>query len=334
MTRRFLATAGKRYPLAPRGPFTSRAHVFDQADIDALHAAVGANRPLLIRGEPGTGKTQIAEAAAAVLQCPLVTKTVDGRTEARDLLYEVDFVLRLAEAQLRGVLNAGANLKPEQHRAQLEDELHLRHFTRPGPLWWAFDWEGAAAHQLARPPKQPANGGWKAGAGVVVLIDEIDKAEPDVPNGLLEALGEGKFQDPLGNEVEAKDEAPLIIITTNEERELPDAFVRRCFVHTLSVPDDEAGFVALAQARGGAHFPKLPADLLAEAAKQLFADRQACDGGGPRPGLAEYLDMLRLLASGEPDLDQLRAALARARHFVFRKHLQKPERASAPPSSS
>ena len=244
----------KSIELISEGNRPEQYHQFEPESARAIRAALGAKRPLLVRGKPGVGKTQLAEAAAKVLKRPLVRRVVDSRTERIDLLWEFDAVMRLAEAQIAAalapVLDAGS--KPEgsppgdlgidrrRVTRQLRKRLSVRRFLRPGPLWWAFDWMSAL--QQARlsgspvptldPDADPAN-------GCVVLIDEIDKADTDVPNGLLEALGSGEFT-PLGsrNAIKVKGEPPLVIITTNEERVLPNAFVRRCLVLRLKLPDD------------------------------------------------------------------------------------------------
>ena len=141
---------------------------------------------------------------------------------------------------------------------ELRERLAVGNYVRPGPLWWAFDWEDAC-EQANRtrtpfpscdPPADPRN-------GCVVLIDEIDKAESDVPNGLLEALGSGRFT-PLGQTepVEVRGEPPLVVITTNEERVLPNAFLRRCLVLELKLPEDDSGLIAHLIARAAVHFPE------------------------------------------------------------------------------
>ncbi len=212
-----------------------------------------------VRGEPGVGKTQLAEAAAEALQRAFVRHVVDSRTESRDLLYTFDAVMRLAEAQLCSVEKLSA--------AESREQLAIQRFILPGPLWWAFNWEYARDHCLEN--KVPSANlvlaeaenelRAEAGNGWVVLIDEIDKAESDVPNGLLEALGSGSFS-PLGcdKRVEMSQPAPLIMITTNEERTLPDAFVRRCVVLHIQLPDLEDGkhqeFTELLMKRGCSHF--------------------------------------------------------------------------------
>lgn len=247
-----------------------RVHVFSQREIDAVNAALGAGRPLLVRGEPGIGKTQLAEAVAAHSGRVLLRFTVDARSESRDLLWHLDTVQRLADAQLLGAAGelvplackeAVADAAP--HRADgshqgihhllggLRDVLALENYLHPGPLWWAFDW-GSAAIQADKVRVSPPSLG-KPSAGCVVLIDEIDKAESDLPNGLLEALGNRRFT-PWGRgvPVSAQDEPPLVIVTTNEERTLPDAFIRRCLVLHLTLPEARNEVVSCLVGRGAA----------------------------------------------------------------------------------
>ena len=313
-------------PLPDAGTFTNRCHVFGSSDIAAINAALAARRPLLIRGEPGTGKTQLAEAAAAALGWPMVSQTVDARTEARDLLYEVDFVLRLAEAQLRGAV-------PAADVETIRKELGLQNFTRPGPLWWGLDWNGA--DRLPLKTEQQPPGCWTPGSGCVVLIDEIDKAEADVPNGLLEALGQGWFRDPLGNRISATGATPLIVITTNEERELPDAFLRRCFAHWLLLPEDKAAFVKRLAYCGGQHFDQLGKSLLEHVAGKLFDERQLSGADGQaRPGMAEYTDILRVLDERGTNDDDRQAKFDEVVGYVFEKFRPAPtSEAHRPPAT-
>lgn len=293
-------------------------HVFDADSIDAVNAALAAGRPLLLRGEPGTGKSQLAHAVAAELSRPLVPAVIDSRVEARDLLYRFDAVARLAAAQIAGALGQGL------------EELAEGNFVNPGPLWWAFDWGSAEAQRerfgkrVQQAPPAPARPKpWNVGDGVVVLIDEIDKADPDVPNGLLEALGDGRFT-PLGaGEVVMQGKPPLVVITSNEERALPDAFVRRCLVLELSLPRGRERFVAqLARTIGPAHFGKVDARVLERAAELLFDDRaEAQKRGWPLPGQAEYLDLVRAVTRRPRagDAGAQREALERLARFAYRK---------------
>lgn len=295
-----------------------RVHQFDEQSISAVNAASAAQRPLLVRGEPGVGKTQLAEAAAIELQRAFVRFTVDARTESRDLLWRFDAVQRLAQAQLYAA--------SKKSWKEVEPELAERNFVRPGPLWWAFYAETAKkANRGAMPLDDPENAA-RASNGWVVLIDEIDKAESDVPNGLLEALGSGQFT-PFGYEepIRITGEPPLIILTTNEERTLPNAFLRRCLVLELRLPAKDEDLVTYLVARGRAHFSQLTTDeVLLEAARQLASDRKAANeqGHNPKPGQAEYLDLIRaVIELAEGDISKHSALIGKVAHFALKKHL-------------
>lgn len=245
--------------------FATAGHLWSEPEIDALIAAWAARRPLLVRGEAGSGKSQIARAAAAVLQSgPLLVEVIHPRFEALDLLYRLDAVERLADAQL-GRLDASND-----------------RYVKRGKLWEAM---------------KPAR---CTDTAPVLLIDEIDKADADVPNALLDVLGNRSFTvAPLGDTVVRLDggRLPLIIITTNEERELPAAFVRRCVVLNLNPPQSDTAFIRWLEERGRVHRHLDIADAArAQAAKQVLADRRAANlAGYPSVGLAEYIDLLTAL---------------------------------------
>ena len=208
----------------------------------------------------------------------------------------------------------------------MRTQLNHRNYLSPGALWWVFDWESArqqhkrSGGQTGQPvvPK-----GWTPSNGSVLLIDEIDKAEADLPNGLLETLGNGAFSVPwLDQPVTAQPDmpTPLVVITTNEERELPAAFVRRCLVLNLSLPERQTEFIELLVARGRYHFKELcAAEVYHEAAQQLWDDRSNATDGAGRSGQAEYVDMLRVVAALEPDHSKQVELLYKIRDFALKK---------------
>lgn len=300
--------------IAPGGDGApEQVHVFDDEKNRsrlAIKAALAAGRPLLVRGDPGVGKTQLAAAAAIALGRPLISYVVDSRSEARDLLWRFDAVRRLGEAQICGVLQLQAD--------QVFEQLHVSRFVEPGPLWWGFDWESAKAHCVAHKlDSPPVRHDTDPDNGRVVLIDEIDKAESDLPNGLLEALGSGRFHPDGCREVSMQTPSPLVVVTTNEERVLPDAFVRLCLVLQLELPEDEASLTSLLIERGQRHFPDASDKLLSKAAGMLYRDR--LNSRPPRPGQAEYFDLVRAvrrLTRHGADEDDL---LERISEFTLKK---------------
>lgn len=311
-------------------------HQFDDRTAMAIRGALGARRPLLIRGLPGVGKTQLAHAAAKILQRPIVQRVVDSRTESRDLLWTYDPILRLADAQLEATMASmglddddtkghdSQKLLADQKNA-VRDRLDPMNYVQPGPLWWAFNWDHAAEQadrckcqrEVYQPPADPKN-------GTVVLIDEIDKADSDVPNGLLEALGTNRFLPfCFKHPVEATGEPPLVIITTNEERALPDAFVRRCLVLHLKLPTETEEFKKLLIERAKIHFPKNDHNLpiFRQAAALIVKDREeaARQNATPLPGQAEYLDLLRAVFGLAEEADDHLKLLKELREFTLKK---------------
>ena len=210
----------KEIPLPVRGSWPESVHLFDEESAWAIRAALAAERPLLLRGEPGTGKSQLARAAAEVMGRLFITEVVHARCESQDLQWHFDAVGRLGDAQALSV--------SQKSHKKLQRQLDQRNYLCPGALWWIFDWQsamqqykrsGSQYHQPIPPDH------WKPEQGSVLLIDEIDKADADLPNGLLETLGNGGFSVPwLSQPVTSQKDipTPLVVITTNEERELND----------------------------------------------------------------------------------------------------------------
>ena len=314
-------TIGECLKLPAVGSWPPSHHLFDEAAVHAIRAALAAERPLLVRGEPGTGKSQLARAAAVKLGRAFVSTVVHGRSEPQDLQWRFDAVARLGEAQALGAGGQGDVAKV----------LDPQRFLSPGPLWWVFDWNDAARQHVdckyadPRPPQPGWAPDWQPSAGAVLLIDEIDKADADLPNGLLETLGNGAFsvpyrQQPVG--LGANVEPPLVVITTNEERELPSAFLRRCLVLHLQVPKERQAFIDWVMERAAAHSELDCAwEVWNEAAEQLWLDRQAAEAQGvSRPGLAEYIDLLRALTRLAPgDVAEQHALLVHIARFTFAK---------------
>ena len=295
--------------IEPRGQTPGFTHVWESDSVWAIRAALGARRPLLVLGEPGTGKSQLARAAARALKRPLISEVIMSRTEPQDLHYRFDAVARLGQAQVLGLANKARRVDDPDAPASPLSQLDERCFLLPGPLWWVFNWESARIQRQSAslkgpmPELPPEAWHWTPAKGCVLLLDEIDKADSDLPNGLLESLGQGDFQVPYLSEpvrCSASDAPPLVIITSNQERELPAAFLRRCLVLKLSLPSEPAALRERLIERGRAHFGSRCADAVyLEAAQQIATDREPAAGssdagaGEHRPGQAEYLDLLR-----------------------------------------
>jgi MoxR-like ATPase len=306
-------------PLAKRMGWRASAHLFEKRDVLAIKAALASERPLLVRGEPGSGKTQLARAVAQQLGWALVYKVINGLTELEELFWRYDAVDRLGEAQV---------LASEQSEVRMKN-LHHRKFLTPGPIWWAFDWPSAQFQFTEFSRRKQGKPEWNVAEpppGVVLLIDEIDKADLDLPNGLLEAFGQGSFQIPwLEAGTVAQSEMPLLtVITTNEERELPRAFLRRCLVLQLEYPDEENAteFNTWMRQRGRIHFTEDECSdtVLNNAAELIRTDRRGTEYGAIRPGLAEYIDLLRVVTElHEGDHNKQLQALNEVSQFVRRK---------------
>jgi MoxR-like ATPase len=227
----------------------------------AVNAALTLQRPLLIKGEPGTGKTMLAEEVAASLGMPLLQWHIKSTTKAQQGLYEYDAVSRLRDSQLGD--------------GRVQD---IHNYIVKGVLWQAFT----------------------ADEPVVLLIDEIDKADIEFPNDLLRELDRMEFHVYETRETVVARHRPLVIITSNNEKELPDAFLRRCFFHYIKFPDKDT-----MQAIVGVHFPRLKQDLLARAL-QVFYEMREIPGLKKKPSTSELLDWLKLLLAEDIGPELLR----------------------------
>ncbi|WP_150526473.1 AAA family ATPase [Roseibium sediminis] len=227
----------------------------------AVNAAVALERPLLVKGEPGTGKTVLAQQVAKALNTPLIEWHVKSTTKAQQGLYEYDAVSRLRDSQLGD-----------------ERVKDINNYIRKGKLWEAF----AADH---RP---------------VLLIDEIDKADIEFPNDLLLELDRMEFHVyETGETVKAR-QRPVVIITSNNEKDLPDAFLRRCFFHFIKFPDAET-MTDIVEV----HFPGLKQRLLQEALRLFFEVRDV-PGLKKKPSTSELIDWIKLLVNEDIDPETLR----------------------------
>ena len=218
----------------------------------AVNAAITLERPLLIKGEPGTGKTMLAVEVAKALGRPLLQWHVKSTSKAQQGLYEYDAVSRLRDSQLG-----------DQRVAD------IAHYIKRGPLWEAFE----------------------APAPAVLLIDEIDKADIEFPNDLLRELDRMEFYVYETQQLVTARHRPAIIITSNNEKELPDAFLRRCFFHYIRFPDRET-----MERIVDVHFPELKKNLLSQALSAFFAIREV-PGLKKKPSTSELLDWLKLLVA-------------------------------------
>ena len=216
----------------------------------AVNAAVTLERPLLVKGEPGTGKTELARQVAASLGMPIIEWHVKSTTKAQQGLYEYDAVSRLRDSQLGD--------------ARVND---VSNYIRRGKLWQAF----------------------AAPARVVLLIDEVDKADIEFPNDLLQELDRMEFHVYETGETVRAAHRPVVIITSNNEKELPDAFLRRCFFHYIRFPD-----AATLRAIVEVHHPELKPRLLDSALSQ-FMELRDVPGLKKKPSTSEFLDWLKLI---------------------------------------
>ncbi len=326
--------ADEKIKLPPTGSWPETVHVFEEESIWAVNAAITSGRPLLIRGEPGVGKSQLARAAAKALNRVFISEVLNARSECQELQWKFDAVARLGEAQALVACKTGKDLR---------DILNPLKFINPGPLWWAFNWDSALKQAEkfcssrceissegqkkstieVQTPEKPKD--WAPEMGSVLLIDEIDKTDADLPNGLLETLGNGAFPVSYMKEsVKLKEgiPSPLVVITTNEERELPAAFLRRCMVLQMKLPTGKESLKEWLMERGDIHFgEKCSLKVREEAANQLWKDRNtALEQNTPAPGQAEYIDILRALSKmGEDEETQL-TVLKQISKFALKKY--------------
>jgi MoxR-like ATPase len=228
----------------------------------AVNAAITLERPLLVKGEPGTGKTMLAIEVARALGRPLIQWHIKSTSKAQQGLYEYDAVSRLRDSQLG------------------EEKVHeIANYIVRGPLWEAFD----------------------SAAPAIMLIDEIDKADIEFPNDLLRELDRMEFYVYETRELVSARHRPTVIITSNNEKELPDAFLRRCFFHYIRFPDKETMHRVV-----DVHFPGLKKTLLREALEAFFELREI-PGLKKKPSTSELLDWLKLLLAEDIPPDALRS---------------------------
>jgi MoxR-like ATPase len=227
----------------------------------AVNAAITLERPLLVKGEPGTGKTELARQVAQGLDLPIIEWNVKSTTKAQQGLYEYDAVSRLRDSQLG------------------DEKVHdVANYIKRGKLWEAFT----------------------ASEKTVLLIDEIDKADIEFPNDLLQELDRMEFHVYETGETVKAEIRPIVIITSNNEKELPDAFLRRCFFHYISFPDEQTMRKII-----DVHHPGIKSSLVSEALSQFFEIRET-RGLKKKPSTSEVLDWLKLLLADDLDAADLK----------------------------
>ena len=237
-------------------------YVADKDLMIAVNAAIALERPLLVKGEPGTGKTELARQIAAALGLELIEWSVKSTTKAQQGLYEYDAVSRLRDSQLGDV--------------RFND---IANYIKPGKLWHAF----------TSPQK------------CVLLIDEIDKADIEFPNDLLQELDRNEFYVYETDETIRAAHRPIVVITSNNEKELPDAFLRRCFFHYIRFPDVET-LTKIVEV----HYPGIKQNLVRAALTQFYEIREV-PGLKKKPSTSEALDWIRLLVADDIAPEDLRA---------------------------
>ena len=227
----------------------------------AVNAAITLERPLLIKGETGTGKTVLAEEISKALNMPLITWHIKSKTKAQQGLYEYDAITRLRDSQLGD-----------------EKVKDVKNYIKQGKLWESFE-------SNERP---------------ILLIDEIDKADIEFPNDLLQELDRMEFFVYETNETIKAAKRPVVIITSNNEKELPDAFLRRCFFHYISFPD-----TSTMEKIVDVHYPKIKSKLVSESLK-VFYELRDVPGIKKKPSTSELLDWLKLLMNEDIKPEMLR----------------------------
>ncbi|MBM3386357.1 MAG: MoxR family ATPase [Betaproteobacteria bacterium] len=241
----------------------SESYVATQDLMLAVNAAITLQRPLLVKGEPGTGKTMLAEEVSQALNLPLLQWHIKSTTKAQQGLYEYDAVSRLRDSQLGD--------------ARVKD---IENYIVKGVLWQAFT----------------------SDTPVAILIDEIDKADIEFPNDLLRELDRMEFYCYETHQLIKAKTRPLVFITSNNEKELPDAFLRRCFFHYIKFPEPDTMRQIV-----DVHFPSLKQDLLAVALKNFY-DVRGLPGLKKKPSTSELLDWLKLLVAEDIPLEALQSA--------------------------